>query len=575
MTENEDKDFNKNLQEIRKLSENLKEPLKEPVSILYYDEEKKRIKYKGEMMNNKYEGRGILYNDYGDIIYNGYFSNNDYDGFGNEFKNKKLVYEGFFNNGKKNGKGSLYYNNKNQIYFTGIFNISKFNEGITYSPDGEKIYEGLFINNRPKEGKNLKLFDLDGELEYEGDFSDGHYQGKGTLYEKGRYESEGVYSKYKNLKYIGEFENDHYEGQGKLYIDHYLGKYLFYEGSFHYNSISGYGKIYFQNGEIFYDGQVKSNYIDGKGTKYYKNGNIKIEGIFSKNICIEGTYYDPKGLKLYVGEFKNDIPKESKNIILYDNNMNKIYEGEIHDARYEGTGIEYCSLKKDKVIFKGNFKNNSYIIPNFEMKELKDKYYRKSFKIVLLSHGDIPGKTCLVNRMLIPNFDISSTLATIGTEKYEILFENNNNKYKMIMWDTAGAERFMSVSLNTTRYANMVIYLFDISRNNVLDQSLIDRIKETNKNIMIYIVGNKIDLLKKDEDIEFVNGEYFAKFRNIAADVMNKNLVEKYFEISVKTGEGMDKLLTSLKLEALKFIQENPIVKETKEKKKKDKCIII
>ena len=56
---------------------------------------------------------------------------------------------------------------------------------------------------------------------------------------------------------------------------------------------------------------------------------------------------------------------------------------------------------------------------------------------------------------------------------------------------------------------------------------------------------------------------------------MNKNLVEKYFEISVETGEGMDKLLTSLKLETLKFIQENPIVKETKEKKKKDKCIII
>ena len=145
----------------------------------------------------------------------------------------------------------------------------------------------------------------------------------------------------------------------------------------------------------------------------------------------------------------------------------------------------------------------------------------------------------------------------------------------MIMWDTAGAERFMSVSLNATRYANMVIYLFDISRNNVLDQSLIDMVREINKNIMIYIVGNKIDLLKKDEDIEFVNGEYFAKFRNIAADVMNKNLVEKYFEISVETGEGMDKLLTSLKLEALKFIQENPIVKETKEKKKKDKCIII
>ena len=71
--------------------------------------------------------------------------------------------------------------------------------------------------------------------------------------------------------------------------------------------------------------------MNGKGIKYYKNGNIKIKGTFSSNICLEGEYYNPSG--------------------------NKIYEGEIHDGNYEGKGIEYCPLMKDKILFKGDFKN--------------------------------------------------------------------------------------------------------------------------------------------------------------------------------------------------------------------------
>ena len=131
----------------------LKEPLKDPFTILYYDEKREKIKYKGDYTNKKYDGRGILYDTNGEMIYNGYFKNNEYDGFGNEFKYGKLAYEGFFTNGEKNGKGLLYYNNSEQIFFNGIFGMSKYIEGISYEPNGYKIYEGIFINNRPKEGK--------------------------------------------------------------------------------------------------------------------------------------------------------------------------------------------------------------------------------------------------------------------------------------------------------------------------------------------------------------------------------------------------------------------------------------
>ena len=411
METNEEKDFDKNSKEIKEFSLKLKEPLKNPFTILYYDDKKEKIKYKGEYTNKKYDGRGILYDTNGEMIYNGYFKNNEYDGFGNEFKYGKLAYEGFFTNGEKNGKGLLYYNNSEQIFFNGIFGMSKYIEGISYEPNGYKIYEGIFINNRPKEGKKLKLYKLDGELEYEGDFLNGNYHGYGTLYEKGKYEYMGKINEYKYLKYIGEFKDHKYNGHGKLYFDHYLGKYLFYDGTFDNNIFSGNGKIYYQNKKIFYEGQFENNDVNGKGIKYYRNGIIKIDGNFENNICLEGRYYVPNGKIIYEGEFKNDIPKESKKIIIYDNNTNKIYEGEVHDGKYDGPGIEYCPLIKDKKLFEGNFKSNFFIIPiSSGIKEQNKEYIPQ---IILISHIDIPGKTCLLYRLKDNTFK-ECCLATIG-----------------------------------------------------------------------------------------------------------------------------------------------------------------
>ena len=43
---------------------------------------------------------------------------------------------------------------------------------------------------------------------------------------------------------------------------------------------------------------------------------MKIKGSFPKDKCIEGIYYNPDGIKIYEGEFMNENPKESNNIII-------------------------------------------------------------------------------------------------------------------------------------------------------------------------------------------------------------------------------------------------------------------
>ena len=223
--------------------------------------------------------------------------------------------------------------------------MDNYTEGILYDPKGNIIYKGEFINNKPKEGKNIKLYDTSESLKYEGDLLNGQYHGNGTLYYNNcTYDKEFT-------KYIGEFKNDKFDGYGKLYLENNL----YYEGNFSNNFFSGKGKIYYPEQKIYYDGQFENNLMNGEGIKYYTNGNIKIKGSFSDDKCIQGIYNNPEVIKIYEGEFQNGNPKESKNIIIYDNDGNKIYEGEMHNGLYEGEGIEYCPLLEDKILFKGKF----------------------------------------------------------------------------------------------------------------------------------------------------------------------------------------------------------------------------
>ena len=452
--------------------------------------------------------------------------------------------------------------------------MSKYVEGIIYDPFGKMIYKGIFIENSPKEGKNIKIYRLNEELDYDGDILNGQYNGHGTLYEKGKYEKRGKYSDFKYLRYIGDFTNDRYNGYGKLFVDNFSGKYLFYEGNFENGSFNGNGKIYYQNKQIFYDGQFKNNQKNGKGVEYYKNGNIKTEGDFVNNLCIGGIYYSPDGKKLYEGEFKNGIPKESEKIIIYENNCNKLYEGEIHDGNYEGLGIEYCPIIKDKITFKGNFKNNSYIIPNFEINPPKDGKNVISSKVILLSCGDVPGKTSLIHRLINNDFKFEMP-STVGADYVTMNFENNNTQYKLVIWDTAGVERFRSMSVKYAKNSNIAIYLFDYNDDKGINPKFLEEIKENNKDIKIYIVGNKIDLI---DEYEKMNKEYYELLRNLYDESFNINLVDKYFEVSAATGEGKDKLLTSLKMDSLMFFKsknENPDIKANESKKKeKEKCLI-
>ena len=110
----------------------------------------------------------------------------------------------------------------------------------------------------------------------------------------------------------------------------------------------------------------------------------------------------------------------------------------------------------------------------------------------------------------------------------------------------------------------------------------INDIREQNNNIKIYIVGNRLDLLNENKNKELINREYFERFRSKTVEAMKNNLVDKYFEISVKTGEGVEKLLNSIKLDSLIYLKSlnesgnasNDQKRKKIIKKKNEKCVI-
>ena len=135
---------------------------------------------------------------------------------------------------------------------------------------------------------------------------------------------------------------------------------------------------------------------------------------------------------------------------------------------------------------------------NSSLQETSQKQIYK-FKIILL--GDVSvGKTSLLTYFIDNKFN-EEYKATISAElKTKILNVSQNVQASLNIWDTAGNERFKSITKQYFRDADGVILVYDIGRresfNNI--KFWMDEIENnTNKDIIIFLVGNKCDLVQK------------------------------------------------------------------------------
>ena len=198
------------------------------------------------------------------------------------------------------------------------------------------------------------------------------------------------------------------------------------------------------------------------------------------------------------------------------------------------------------------------------------------YKVILIGDSSV-GKTSLIIRFCDDKFKENS-VATIGIDtkiKYVIRKEK---KIELQIWDTAGQEKFKSLSKSCCNQMDGIIFVYDIGNNDSFKNI---RDWYTNlKDIVDYdmvacaLVGNKCD--KNEKLVDKKRGEEFAnkhKMAFIEASAKNNINVNEIFinlvDILVKLDIETD---NKRKSKAGKLTSSYTLEEEEVKKKKQKKC---
>ena len=139
-------------------------------------------------------------------------------------------------------------------------------------------------------------------------------------------------------------------------------------------------------------------------------------------------------------------------------------------------------------------------------------YENTVYKVLLLGDSSV-GKTCFLLRYCDRTFQ-EAHLSTIGLDyRLKTMTLKNNKNIKLQIWDTAGQDRFRALTKNYYKGANGIILIYDISTTQTFEnvKVWINQIKEeANANVIIYLVGNKIDLPTDKRTVSEEEGQKLA-----------------------------------------------------------------
>ena len=208
------------------------------------------------------------------------------------------------------------------------------------------------------------------------------------------------------------------------------------------------------------------------------------------------------------------------------------------------------------------------------------------FKFLVLGEGKI-GKTSLIERYINKTFK-SNYIATIGMDIRRKRLEINNKEVDISITDTAGQERFRSITKMFYKGADGILVGFDLTDRNTFEQVnyWISQIEENSSKdypISLVLFGNKCDNVEdikvSEEDIEKLKEKYKLTFyKTSAKDGTNvQNAFQHLTKITLKTRGLLSKigLPENTKIEDIIITEkENQKLefKPTPKRKKKSKC---
>ncbi|PAA81660.1 hypothetical protein BOX15_Mlig005781g1 [Macrostomum lignano] len=160
------------------------------------------------------------------------------------------------------------------------------------------------------------------------------------------------------------------------------------------------------------------------------------------------------------------------------------------------------------------------------------------FKIVLLGESSV-GKTCLLRTLIGEEFS-SHVMSTIGIDFKRKKFTIGDKVIELEIWDTAGQEKFRTITSFHYRNARGIVLLYDITNRKSFDRMKTYWLKSISEKadsdvIPVFMVGNKLDL-ESQRQVPREDG----------VDAKERYGSYGFFETSSKTGENVQDLFTEV-----------------------------
>ena len=192
-------------------------------------------------------------------------------------------------------------------------------------------------------------------------------------------------------------------------------------------------------------------------------------------------------------------------------------------------------------------------VKTIEQEEIK-------YKLIVIGDENV-GKTSIINRFKNNQFSPEYE-PTVGLDFQSIPILIDDQSVTLLLYDTAGQEKFKSLIPLYTNEANIILLIYDISNKESFENigKWFDSLNNINKEEVVFaLVGNKSDL-DFNRKVTKEEAESYAKEHNYV-----------FQEVSALSGEGIQELFMNKLIDQIRvqFIQRGKNMTDQEEEKLK------